>query len=139
LAVVRGSSRLWQVRQVPLLQPAHPQMHSMEHGRNTSMIPTTHIETSPVMRMNLLLDERVTIPETDVMNKCEFYEKFINELTPYMTKNDELDARDGLVYVKIQATLALQGKKNTFSETSRIIESGLRRLKNELETNKVIR
>ena len=89
--------------------------------------------------MNLLLDERVTIPETDVMNKCEFYEKFINELTPYMTKEDELDARDGLVYVKIQATLALQGKKNTFSETSRIIESGLRRLKNELETNKVIR
>lgn len=122
-----------------MLQPAHQKVPRMEHGPPTSMMPGTHIETSPVSRMNAILDERVRIPETDVMDKCEFYEKFINELAPFMTREDEQDYRDALEFIKIEAVKAMGGKKSQFVLFSQEMESELRRLKNDLENKKVIR
>jgi hypothetical protein len=101
-------------------------------------IPGTHIETSPVSRLNTLLDERMVMEETNVMDRCAFMEKFINELTPFMIKEDELTARDGLEMIKKEALLAMQGKKNKFTPYSQEMESELRRLKNDLETKGVI-
>ena len=122
---------------LPLLQPAQVEVPRMENrGLN---IPGTHIETSPVSRMNMLLDERMIIQETDVMDKCEFFEKFINELSPFLDDKEEKDCREILEDAKFHAILVMQGKKNDFNNISSSLESGLRRKKTELEKKGVIK
>lgn len=125
------------MRPLQVLQQTNMAMQSME-GR-TGMMPGTHIETSPVSRMNVLLDERMLIDETDVMNRCEFCEKFINELAPYLTYEEEQECRDFLAEAKREAWSAMSGKKTRFNVFCTGLESELRRKKNDLENRKVIR
>jgi hypothetical protein len=104
------------------------------------MIPTTHIETSPVMRMNALLLERSQeIEETEVQKQVEWCKKMIVAICPHVSREKQKELLFDLDFLNHELMLLLHRKENKFltCETELTIE--LERIKKELEETKVIR
>jgi hypothetical protein len=78
-------------------------------------------------RIDTILDELMTVEETDIQGKVELYSKLLRECIPLLDEKEEKDARNLLKDLYAESLKLMNNQPNCFLDVVEDLDTGLRR------------